>query len=582
MGQAQAAARHQQKVEELCAATIRALSGEPDLHFRSRRLHLGQRRLPFSAAHLQPSFETDDFRSFRGAADGLALRVVQSDASLHRRLCPQNPIERLLFELLEQIRVESLVPPGMPGVTHNLRHRYQQWALAFFRSGLTESARGILLYTVTQICRARVTGESVLEETEDLIEATRGALVPTLGHDLAGLRRHRKDQAAYAAHAISIARLIGEAVQSAEGEQRRKRSNLETEDAASAAFDLMMDFDAGSEDGIPAAGTGLGLPLDVNTGRYKVFTTAYDREVTAGSVVRREQLREYREQLDQRISAQRLNIPRLTRELKALLAQPGLDGWDSGQEEGRIDGRRLAQLVTSPAERRLFRSEREEPVANCVVSFLIDCSGSMKQHIEAVALLVDVFARALDQAGAASEVLGYSTQAWNGGRARRDWQRMGRPKQPGRLNEVSHMVFKSAETTWRRARSDIAALLKTDLFREGIDGEAVGWACRRLDGRCEKRRMLFVISDGCPMDSATNIANDSNYLDNHLREVVVGQERTGRIAIFGIGVGLDLSPYYARGQALDLSTPPGYAVFGEILKMIGRHLRHEPHSNKGD
>ena len=135
------------------------------------------------------------------------------------------------------------------------------------------------------------------------------------------------------------------------------------------------------------------------------------------------------------------------------------------------------------------------------------------------------------------------------------------------------MVFKSADTTWRRARSDIAALLKPDLFREGIDGEAVGWACRRLDGRGEERRMLFVISDGCPMDGATNMANDVHYLDNHLREIVLGQERAGRIAVFGIGVGLDLSPYYARSQALDLSTPPGHAAFREILAMMGGHLR---------
>ena len=573
MGQAQAAARHQQKVEELCAAAIRALSGEPDLHFRSSRLHLGGRRLPFFAAHLHPSLETDDFSSFRGAADGLALRVAQSDAALYRRQCPHNPIERLLFELLEQIRVESLVPPGMPGVTYNLRHRYRQWALAFHHSGLTESARGILLYTVTQICRARVTGEPVVEETEDLMEATRSAIVPALGHDLAGLRRHRKDQAAYAQHALAIARLIAETVRPADSEQGKKRRNSETEDAASTAFTLMMDLDAESEHSIPVAGTGHRHSLEVGKGHYKVFTTAYDREAAAGSLVRKEQLREYREQLDRRIAAQGLSIPRLARELKAMLAQPSRDGWDSGQEEGRIDGRRLAQLVASPTERRLFRSEREEPVADCVVGFLIDCSGSMKQHIEAVALLVDVFVRALEQAGAASEVLGYSTQAWNGGRARRDWQRMGRPKHPGRLNEVFHMVFKSADTTWRGARSDIAALLKPDLFREGIDGEAVGWACRRLDGRNEERRMLFVISDGCPMDGATNMANDVHYLDNHLKEIVLGQEQAGRIAVFGIGVGLDLSPYYARSQALDLSTPPGHAVFREILAMMGGHLR---------
>ncbi len=573
MGEAQAAARHQQRVEELCAAAIRALSGEADLHFRGRRLHRGRQVLPLFSPHLHPSLDEDDFGSFRGAADGLALRLAHSDAALHRQLCPLHPIERLLFEMLEQIRVESQVPPGMPGVTHNLRHRYRQWALAFHRSRLTESARGILLYTVAQICRARVTGEPVVEETEDLIEATRGAIAPVLGHDLAGLRRHRGDQVAYARHALAIARLIATMVRAADAEQDDGGGSTGTDDPDRAAFSVMMDFDAEVEGGIAAVVSGHSLVLEGDDGRYKIFTTAYDREVTASSLARREVLRAYRVQLDHRIAGQGLNIPRLARELKALLSQPTQDGWDSGQEEGRIDGRRLAQLVASPTERRLFRAEREEPVADCVLTFLIDCSGSMKQHMESVAMLVDVFVRALEQAGVASEVLGFTTGAWNGGRAQRDWQRAGRPRHPGRLNEVCHMVFKDADTPWRRARPDIAALLKADLLREGIDGEAVEWACRRLDGRAAQRRLLLVISDGCPMDGATNLANDVHYLDHHLQDVLLRQERAGRVAIFGIGVGLDLSPYYARSQALDLSSTLGNGVFREILAMIGGHAR---------
>ena len=266
-------------------------------------------------------------------------------------------------------------------------------------------------------------------------------------------------------------------------------------------------------------------------------------------------------------------MARLARELKALLSQPQRDGWDSAREEGLIDGRRLAQLVASPTERRLFRVEREEPAADCVLGFLIDCSGSMKQHIEAVAMLVDVFVRALEQAGVASEVLGFSTGAWNGGRARRDWQRAGRPAKPGRLNERCHMVFKAADTTWRRARPDIAALLHAEAFREGIDGEAVDWACERLNARDETRRILVVISDGCPMDGATHLANDLQFLDRHLRQVVMRHEREGRIGIFGVGVGLDLSPYYSRSQALELSSLHGHAVFRDMLAMLGGGVR---------
>jgi cobaltochelatase CobT len=208
-------------------------------------------------------------------------------------------------------------------------------------------------------------------------------------------------------------------------------------------------------------------------------------------------------------------------------------------------------------------------VADCAVSFLIDCSGSMKAHIEPVAIMVDILTRALDQAGVSTEVLGFTTGAWNGGRARLDWLAQGRPRHPGRLNEVSHLVFKDAATSWRRARADIAALFKADLFREGVDGEAVDWACARLVARAEARRILIVISDGSPMDSATGQANDAWYLDNHLKEVVARHEAVRDVEVLGLGVGLDLSPYYRRCLAVDLSVPPDMKLFAELVGWIG-------------
>jgi cobaltochelatase CobT len=564
-------AQRQQKVEELCAAAIRALSGDAELHFRGRRLHRGACALPTFAPHLSPSLEDDDFDSFRGAADGLALRLLHSDAALHRSLGPDDPLARLLFGLLEQFRVESLARDDMPGLARNLRHRHEQWSLAFHHSGLTETAQGILLYTVVQVCRSRASAQPVVEATEALIEATRMAIVPQLGADLAGLRRQRHDQSAYAVHALAIARVVAGMVHDAQA-ANAKVGNGEAEDKRS-RFTLWLDIDGSDGDGIATAASGDSAMLDAASGGYRIFTTAYDREIRPAAGVRAALLDELRERLDRRIAGQGVNVARLARELKALLAQPVRDGWGGAQEQGRIDGRRLAQLIVSPTERRLFRIEREEPAADCVVSFLIDCSGSMKQHIESVALMVDVFVRALEQAGVASEVVGFTTGAWNGGRALRDWRRAGRPKHPGRLNEACHMVFKDADTPWRRARRAIAALLKADLFREGIDGEAVDWACTRLGDRAERRRLLVVVSDGCPMDSATNLANDEHYLGQHLREVVARREQGGAVEIYGVGVGLDLSPYYRSSQALDLSASVSNEAIREIVAMIAGRSR---------
>jgi cobaltochelatase CobT len=574
---AQVAARYQQQVEELCAASIRALSGERDLHFRARRLHRGRTLLPVFGPHLQPRLEEDDFGSFRGTADAIALRLNHSDAALHARLCPADPVERWVFELLEQFRAEAQARADMPGVVRNLRHRFEQWSLAFHHSGLTDTVKGLQLYTVAQITRSRVTGQPVIEATEDRIEGTRMKLAPVLGHALAGLRRERFDQAAYAVHALAIARTVGELIRRADPSAQaedEKPKNEDAADAADRAFSLLLDFDGAIDDGIASVESRDSRVLGESAHGYRAYTTAYDQELRAGSQVRAALLLEYRERLDKRIAAQGLNITRLARQLKALLAVPAHDGWDDGQEEGRIDGRRLAQLISSPAERRLFRTEHPEPSADAQVSFLIDCSGSMKQHAETVAMLVDVFVRALEQAGVASEVLGFTTGAWHGGRAARDWQREGKPRHPGRLNEVTHLVFKDADTPWRRARRDIAALLKADLFREGVDGEAVDWACERLLSRNAEQRLLVVISDGCPMDGATGLANDDYYLDHHLREVVARREQQGAVQIFGVGVGLDLSPFYSRCTALDLSGPIGNEAVFEIVQLLaGRRRR---------
>ena len=573
---AQAAARQQQRVEELCAASIRAISGEADLHFRGRRLHRGEQVLPLFAPHLSPSLETDDFGSFRGAADGMALRLAYSNADLHQNLSPVEPLARMLFEMLEQFRCEALATPDMPGLVRNLRHRHEQWSLAFHHSGLTETSSGVLLYTVAQICRARVTAEPVLHETEDFIEATRMSLAPKLGHHLSRLRRTRFDQDAYASHALAIARAVSDMVHSTQeaGDDQRDTSEEDRSKLPRNAFRLWTDFDnEEAGEGIATPASGNSRVLEESEDGYRVFTKAYDREVRTSDLVRTELLREYRERLDQRIAGQGIHVARLARQLKALLAVPTRDGWDGGQEEGYIDGRQLAQLVASPTERRLFRIERHEPVSNSQVNFLIDCSGSMREHIESVAMIVDVLVRALEQAGVDNEVLGFTTGAWNGGRARRDWLRAGRPANPGRLNEACHMVFKNADTPWRRARPDIAALLKADLFREGIDGEAVSWACQRMQGRGEGRRLLIVISDGCPMDGATHQANDLHYLDHHLRQVVAHLEQSGQAEIFGVGVGLDLSPYYSKSQALDLSASVTNEVFRDIVTLIASQRR---------
>lgn len=576
-----AATRHQQRVEELCGAAVRALTGQSDLHFRARRLYRGKRLLPIAAPHLYPAADAA-FSSFRGAADGLALRLLHADAGLHQSFAPPAGAARVVFELLEQQRVESLVADTWPGARHNLRQRFEAWSVAFAASDLMETSSGLLLYALAQTVRTRLTGEPVLAATEDAIETTRGLLMQGAGQHFAALKRQRHDQAAFAPHALALALHVAQLLQALRDEAGAgDEGAAQSEDAALALFTLRVDLGFEADEAATTVDAGKSRVLEEAGHRYRIYTQAFDEQRDAADLVRLAELHTLRESLDTRIARSGLNVARLARALQALLARPRADGWDSGQEEGHIDGRRLAQLVASPAERRLFRTPHLALQARCQLTLLIDCSGSMKQHMDAVSLLADVLARALEQAGVVVEVLGYTTAAWNGGRAAKAWQRAGKPPAPGRLNEVRHLVFKSAATPWRRARLGLAALQKPELFREGVDGEAVAWACARLrqdtelePGTATFRRILVVLSDGSPMDTATQLANDVQYLDHHLQQVVEEEEKRGGVEILGLGLGLDLSPYYSRCQALDPAAGISHATFSELIELIaGRRHR---------
>lgn len=568
MGDVQQRSRYQQKAEELSAVALRALTGNRQLHFEGGRLYSGTRRIPAHAPHLQLQPGIDSLASYRGVADGLAMRLLFSDVVQHERLMPEQPVQRLIFEWLEQLRAESLAPDSLPGVRHNLILRYQTWSDTFLGSGATETSLGILLFAFSQITWSRLMAHELPEHVQDLLEPTRAALASSLGEAFAGIRRCRHDQALYAPYALQIARDIAQRVQS------EYEDSPETARAGRGAFTLSLDFEQDEGDDFAVAHSGESVAFIAAKGRYRVFTSRYDQELDAAGLVRAALLHEYRLQLDQHLAQQGVNIARLSRAFRVLLARPQRDGWRFGEEEGIIDGRRLAQLISSPDERRLFRRDQYIPVSNCAVSFLVDCSGSMKQYNVSLALMLDILMRALEQAGVGTEILGFTTLAWNGGRARQDWFAQGRPPSPGRLNETCHLVFKEAATSWRRARSQIAALMKADLFREGVDGEAVQWACQRLLERNQERRILVVLSDGCPMDSATNLANDAFYLDNHLKTVVRHYTQNHSIQIIGLGVGLDLSPYYPQSMAVDLSGGLDNAIFDEFLLLLsGRRRR---------
>lgn len=561
--------RQQQKTVEICAASARAISRQPDLHFRGRQLYRGSTPQPSPAVHLREHDAERPYAASRGRADAIALRLRHSDPQLHQQHAPIAPIARLIFDLLEQCRIEAQAPAHLPGAGANINANFKHWASHYFHTGLAENYIGNLMLTLILIARARINAAPVPEYAEAAIEATRAAIVPVIGHALAELKACRHDQAAFARPARQLAETVCAMIE-AELADQQESGDAEQSNNALAAFPLLLAMEEeGSEtEAIATAKTGRSPTFSKHHQQYHIYTTEFDQEVAAASLIRPALLTELRAQLDQQIHQQGINVRELARKLAAALNPPQQRSWLFGQEEGRIDGRRLSQLVSSPTERRLFYQDHHQPTSDAVVSLLIDCSGSMREHIDQVAIIVDVMVKALGMAGITSEVLGFSTAAWNGGRAHQQWLSRGRPAQPGRLNETCHLIFKPAEQGWRQSRKSIAALLKADLFKEGVDGEAVAWACQRLRLRAEDQRYLLVISDGCPMDTATNLTNDPFYLDNHLKAVVAQETHRGEITILGLGVGLDLSPYYPRNLAMAGATAVDNRLMTEIVELF--------------
>jgi cobaltochelatase CobT len=537
----------QQKLEHWCAASIRAIANEPSIHYRGHFLNLKGKPHPIRVAHLQLDADTKDYRHLRGVADGIALRLLLSDDALHKKLRPDNNLQAWIFELLEQLRVESLTPDNLPGAKENIRKRFLYWADQANASSLTESHAGLMVFTLAITAWSRLFSLQPPHEIEEHIESTRMSFGTLIGKQLRDMKRLKHDQLAFSVPALEVAAIIQQQIKSlsiVDDDENKSDEDIEKLiNKSQTSLRLLYTDGADIDQANGIAGINEIANMDFEL-EYKVFSTAFDKVVDMSKKIRAAQLKQMRETLDKRIQQQSVNIPRLARYFAKSFAEPKLSGWDFGKEEGYLDAGSLTRLITSPDYRKLFRQEAEKPLLDCVVTVLIDNSGSMGQHSDDIAILVDTLIRALELAQIKTEVLGFTTGEWNGGKVFNLWTGAGSPKNPGRLNSLSHNIYKTADTTWRRSRQTIAGLLKSDLYRESVDGEALEWAYGRLSQRTEKRRIIMVISDGSPMDTKTHYANVDRYLDMHLKQVADRIEKSSNVKLCALGVGLDLSAYY--------------------------------------
>jgi cobaltochelatase CobT len=538
-------------------------------------------RLPNPARDLP----ADEVAQLRGAADGLALRLKYHDDAVHSKRLPGGPLAKAIFESLETARVEALGTRRMVGVGVNLAAALDE---QYRRQGferVTERTEGTMAEAVRLLTREALTNEPPPPSARKVVDLWRPWLQDKIAKDLGELDKVILDQDAYAR---ATRRLIqdldldlGEMDDSAEDQQSQgdeadgenqtdsgesatsgAQPSMDGAPADGAAEDSEQDGDAdadgemmpGSSDDDPGRP---GRPGQMPRGRadenaaYKAFNTVSDEVVEADKLCDADELGRLRHLLDQQLSHLQSVIARLANRLQRRLLARQTRAWEFDLDEGILDAARLARVVANPVLPLAFKRERETDFRDTVVTLLIDNSGSMRgRPITVAAMSADILARTLERCAVKVEILGFTTRAWKGGQARERWIAAGKPPNPGRLNDLRHIVYKPADAPWRRARRSLGLMLREGILKENIDGEALAWAHNRLLTRTEERKILMVISDGAPVDDSTLSVNPGNYLEKHLREVIHDIERTGQVELTAIGIGHDVTRYYRRAVTI--------------------------------
>jgi cobaltochelatase CobT len=566
------------------AATLRAIAERDDVQVgfgpEPPGLSGVRVKLPNPARDLPP----EEAAQLRGAADSLALRLRYHDDAVHSRRAPHAALARAVFEAVEQARVEALGARRMPGVAANLAAMLEEQYRRQGYERITERTESTLAEAVRLLTREALTRERPPASARRVVELWRPWLEGKIGKDLPELDRAIRDQDAYARAARRLLQdldlELGDMDESepedteSQGEEAEGEEQTEGEGSAAGAEaspDGSPSSDAG-EDAQDSAEEGDGEMMpgssDDDPGRpgrpgqlprtrsednlaYRAFSTAADEVIEAEKLCDPDELARLRHLLDQQLAHLQSVIARLANRLQRRLLAKQTRAWEFDLDEGILDAARLARVVANPVLPLAYKRERETEFRDTVVTLLIDNSGSMRgRPITVAAMSADILARTLERCAVKVEILGFTTRAWKGGQSRERWIAAGKPPNPGRLNDLRHIVYKAADAPWRRARRNLGLMLREGILKENIDGEALLWAYDRLLGRPEQRKILMVISDGAPVDDSTLSVNPGNYLEKHLREVIRDIERLGDVELTAIGIGHDVTRYYRRAVTI--------------------------------
>ncbi|MEQ1812178.1 MAG: cobaltochelatase subunit CobT [Terricaulis sp.] len=604
------------------AQTTRALAGaeeELEVTFGAEgpRLSPGKIVLP----HPPRVISDPEAERIRGQADGLALRLAHHDEREHAKLRPQGADARAVFDAVEDMRVQALGANALKGVSNNLTAALSDSLERRGAARMQDRSLAPLADAVALMVRERLTGLAPPANAKALVDVWRAEIEKSAGNDLDKLAAVAEDQREFALQFRNVLQDLGMGDELSVEETNDDDNNAsgneppppqsdnsegddQMEDQAPAEMEMIegdidddsertvsVDADVDADDQQDTEQDDPGdKPMrpkprndtDDPNANYKVFTRAFDEVKQAEELCPTEELARLRNYLDQQLKPLQSVVGRLANRLQRRLMAKQNRAWTFDLEEGLLDTSRLTRVITDPMAALSFKQEEDMPFKDTVVSLLLDNSGSMRgRPIMVAALCADILARTLERCGVKVEILGFTTIAWKGGSSKDAWLKADRPPQPGRLNDLRHVVYKGADSPWRRARRNLGLMMREGLLKENIDGEALLWAHGRLLERPEQRRILMVISDGAPVDDSTLSANPGNYLERHLRNVIHWIETRSPVELIAIGIGHDVTRYYKRAVTITDAEQLGGVMTEKLAELFdepGNDINPPPRS----
>ena len=593
------------------AASMRALSGgkQVQVRYAGHDTHVGKTEVRLPA--LAREGLTKSMEKLRGASDSAGLWLAHHNERTHNRLCPQMAGAKAIFEAAEQARIEAIGANQMAGVRKNLNEKlhahYEGRSIGAPDSGDETALAEAVRLTIREV----LTGEAPPASTAMTMELWRPWIQSRAGALLEKMQGTEGDQASFAKMARELIGALetdmGESSdsdnddsdneddgdsnpESQDDGQEDEAQSTQGEDDSDSQDSQSIDQDGqaamGSDDGTEMDGDpdneamadgespggdpqGQSAHADGSTDAYQVYTRQYDEVVDADDLCDNEELDRLRNMLDRHLENLTSVIGKLANRLQRKLMAHQNRSWDFDLEEGILDAGKLHRVVTQPLSALSYKQEQDTKFKDTIVTLLLDNSGSMRgRPITIAAVTADILARTLERCGVKVEILGFTTKAWKGGKSREAWQVAGKPEKPGRLNDLRHIIYKGADTPWRRARRSLGLMLREGILKENIDGEALSWAHDRLISRQEDRRILMVISDGAPVDDSTLSSNSGNYLEKHLRLVIDRIENKSPIELMAIGIGHDVNRYYANALTITDVDQLGGAVMSQLADLF--------------